>query len=222
VEWCGGEAVAVIDDHDAIHTAVELWCRRAEPPIPFARSCFSVHEFLAEFPFGLDSEVCTVVFDPEWDGKGVDFDSLNALVQRHYRVIIYSDVDTDEIILTCLDLGAATYVVKSEGHAHLINAIRASKSNTPYVAPRMEKAILNDRAVGRPNLGPREKEVLRAWLRTESKDQVARQLSVSTTTVNTHLQRVRAKYAAVGRPAATKAALVARAIQDGIITANDL
>ena len=38
------------------------------------------------------------------------------------------------------------------------------------------------------------------------------------TSVRTHLQRVRAKYAAVGRQARTKAALIARAVQDGYIS----
>ena len=73
-----------------------------------------------------------------------------------------------------------------------------------------------------PDLAPREKEDLIAWFRTDSKDGVARQLHIAPTTVRTHLQRVRAKYAAVGRPAATKAALVARAIQDGLVDVNDL
>ena len=35
-------------------------------------------------------------------------------------------------------------------------------------------------------------------------------------------QRARAKYAAVGRPAPTKAALIARAVQDGILSIEDL
>lgn len=74
----------------------------------------------------------------------------------------------------------------------------------------------------RPELAPREKEVLIAWFRTDSKDGVARQLHIAPTTVRTHLQRVRAKYAAVGRPAPTKAALVARALQDGLIHVDDL
>lgn len=74
----------------------------------------------------------------------------------------------------------------------------------------------------RPDLAPREKEVLIAWFRTDSKDGVARQLHIAPTTVRTHLQRVRAKYAAVGRPASTKAALVARAIQDGLVEVDDL
>lgn len=74
----------------------------------------------------------------------------------------------------------------------------------------------------RPELAPREKEVLLAWIRCDNKDDVARQLQISTTTVRTHLQRIRDKYAAAGRPASTKAALLARAIQDGLVDVNDL
>ncbi len=39
---------------------------------------------------------------------------------------------------------------------------------------------------------------------------------------NPHLCGIRVKYAAAGRDAPTKAALLARAIQDGLITADDL
>jgi DNA-binding NarL/FixJ family response regulator len=115
-----------------------------------------------------------------------------------------------------------TFLAKSERKDHLIDAIRAAGTDTPYVGPRMAGAMLNDGTIGRPNLAPREKEVLIAWFRTESKDLVARQLQIAPTTVRTHLQRVRAKYAAIGRPATTKAALVARAIQDGIVHVDDI
>jgi DNA-binding CsgD family transcriptional regulator len=74
----------------------------------------------------------------------------------------------------------------------------------------------------RPELAPREREVLLAWILCDNKDDVARQLQISATTVRTHVQRIREKYAAVGRPAPTKAALLARAIQDGLIDVNDL
>lgn len=74
----------------------------------------------------------------------------------------------------------------------------------------------------RPVLAPREKEVLLTWILNDNKNDVARQLQISATTVRTHLQRIRDKYAAAGRPANTKASLLARAIQDGLIDVNDL
>lgn len=74
----------------------------------------------------------------------------------------------------------------------------------------------------RPTLSDRERQVLVHWFGTDSKEVVGQLLFITTNTVNTHLRRVREKYAAVGRPAHTKASLVARALQDGIIQIDDL
>jgi DNA-binding NarL/FixJ family response regulator len=216
----GITSVAVVDEHDAIHAAVELWCSQSEPPIRFAGNYFSADQFLAEHPS--PSGVGPIVLELQKHRDGVDFASLDSIVSRRHRVIVYSHIATDEVILTALDRGAVTYLTKSERKDHLIDAIRAAGTDTPYVGPRMAMAMLNDGTIGRANLAPREKEVLVAWFRTESKDIVARQLQIAPTTVRTHLQRVRAKYAAVGRPATTKAALVARAIQDGIVNVDDI
>lgn len=73
-----------------------------------------------------------------------------------------------------------------------------------------------------PKLSQREIEVLRAWLNLDSKSAVAQSLSISLGTVNTHLARIRVKYNEVGRSSPTKAALVARAIQNGIVSIDDL
>ena len=40
-----------------------------------------------------------------------------ACTYRVDRVIVYSHMAADEVILTCLDLGAVTYLAKSEGRA---------------------------------------------------------------------------------------------------------
>jgi DNA-binding CsgD family transcriptional regulator len=80
----------------------------------------------------------------------------------------------------------------------------------------------NGNGVKQPQLSAREIEVLLEWLRNDSKLGVGRALHISIGTVGTHLQRIRAKYAAVGRPANTKAALVVRAIQDGLVDIDDL
>ncbi|MGW4243821.1 LuxR C-terminal-related transcriptional regulator [Nocardia sp. NPDC004722] len=73
----------------------------------------------------------------------------------------------------------------------------------------------------RPALSPREIEVLLAWLRCDSKDAAAHELYLSVSTVSTHIARIRAKYLAAGRAAATKAALFARAVQDEIIDLDE-
>jgi DNA-binding NarL/FixJ family response regulator len=216
------DSVAVIDDHDAIHTAVGFWCAEARPPIRVIGNYFSTEQFVAKHPCGLTSGVGAVIFDLELQTCRLDFDALEQVVDAGHRVIVYSQVAADEVILTCLDRGAVTYLLKSEGKDRLIEAIRAARTDNPYVGPRMASAIFNHRTFGRPTLAPREKQVLIEWFHVERHDIVAQRLNIGSSTVRTHLQRVRAKYAAVGRPATTKAALVARAIQDGHISVDDL
>jgi DNA-binding NarL/FixJ family response regulator len=213
--------VAIIDDHDVVHAGIESWCKDAVPPIDLIGSFVKPSDFLAMYP-DAENEVDVVLLDLQIDGKRPDLDVLRTLCERGQCVIVYSHMSADELILNCLDIGAVTYLVKSEGKRHLIDAIRAAHSTTAYVGPRMGKALLNDSTLGRIKLSEREKEVLVAWFQTESKELVGKRLYIAPTTVRTHLQRARAKYASVGRPAPTKSALLARAIEDGILSLNDL
>ncbi|WP_425402202.1 response regulator transcription factor [Gordonia shandongensis] len=85
--------------------------------------------------------------------------------------------------------------------------------STPTPRATMPRLAVAGRA--RPALSTREVEVLLAWMASESKEDAAHRLFISQSTVSTHISRIRAKYAAVGRSAPTKAHLLARALQDG-------
>ncbi|UHJ57091.1 LuxR family transcriptional regulator [Mycolicibacterium fortuitum] len=74
----------------------------------------------------------------------------------------------------------------------------------------------------RVQLSEREREILVTWLKTDSKMAAGQELYLTQSTVRTYLQRIREKYDRAGRPARTKAALVARAIQDGYIGLDEL
>lgn len=99
---------------------------------------------------------------------------------------------------------------------HLVSQPLVSVTDAP--APQTEAAP----ELPRPRLTNREIEVLRTWLMLDSKPAVAEELFISLGTVNTHLTRIRAKYAEMGRTASTKAALVARAVQDGLVRLDEL
>lgn len=213
--------IAIIDDHDVVHAGIQAWCADADPPIELADSFTRPAEYFAKYP-GASDDVDVVLLDLQIEGNRPDFETLSHLSDRGQRVIVYSHITADEVILKCLELGAVTYLVKSEGKRHLIEAIHSAHTVTPYVGPRMGKAMLNDGTMGRIKLTEREKQVLIAWFQTESKDLVAKRLFIAPTTVRTHLQRARAKYAGVGRPASTKSALLARAVEDGILSLKDL
>lgn len=194
-----------------------MWCAHAHPPIQVVGSYRRPEEFLAQ-----PNPVDVLLLDPQIDNLRPNYDALRHLCVAGQRVVVYTKLSADEIILRCLDFGALGFIVKSEGKRHLIDAIHAAAAAEPYVGPRMASALANDRAFGRIKLSQREKEVLVAWFQTESKEIVAERLFIAPTTVRTYLQRARAKYAAVGRPAPTKSALLARAVEDGILSLAEL
>lgn len=92
----------------------------------------------------------------------------------------------------------------------------------PGRAAELVDLEIPNREMPRPSLTAREQDVLLCWLTSDSKTAVSTELGLSDGTVKTHLHRIRGKYEAVGRNATTKAALVARALQDGLIRLEDL
>ncbi|WP_425324084.1 response regulator transcription factor [Gordonia polyisoprenivorans] len=99
---------------------------------------------------------------------------------------------------------------------------RPQHDSRPHLDPRHRHLYaVNRPASRRPELSRREIEVLVAWLHAESKQEAAKSLFISVSTVSTHVARIRAKYESVGRAANTKSALFARAIQDGYVSLDE-
>lgn len=213
-------AVVVIDSQSVVRAGIRAWCHESRAPIEVVDDFADSDEFFSAYSAGSPG-VDVVLLDPARGGK-VDASVIREICSAGFRTVVYSHIGNAHAIRSALDSGAATYLVKSEGRDHLIDALLSANTDTPHIGPLMAAALSNDPTIDRPLLAPREQEVLIAWFRTESKNVVAEQLFISTSTVRTHLQRIRAKYAAAGRPAATKAALVARAIQDGLIGIDEL
>ncbi len=216
-----GMPVAVVDDHSVVHAGIAGWCSAADPPIHVIARYPSPGEILAD-PDANPDIIAAVVLDLQFAESSPDLSSTAALCERGFRIVIFSQHTRSDLVLDCLDLGVVTYLSKLEGETHLVAALHAAGSNRPYLSPTMAQAMSQDSRPSRPTLSPREREVLLAWFQTESKALVGKRLFITTGTVNTHLERIRAKYAQVGRPASTKAALVARAIQDGLVDPDQL
>lgn len=210
--------VVLVDDHPVVTAGVRAWCGLADPPIRVVAHGANVS--VAWLPPGDVADV--VVLDLQLDVTGPAFGDLRRLVDAGRQVVVYSMRSDRETVLTSLDIGAFTYLTKSEGEEHLVAAIEAAAAGTPYTPPALSGAFGTDDRPHRPRLSPRESEVLLEWFHCESKEMVARRLHITVHRVNSCLERVRVKYANVGRAAPTKAALVARAIQDGLISTDEL
>lgn len=80
-------------------------------------------------------------------------------------------------------------------------------------------AIDTDARLDEAGLTSREQQVLTLYAQGRKGESVARELSISTDTVNDHVKSIRRKYACIGRPAPDKISLYQRAVQDGYLPA---
>ena len=210
--------VVIVDDHPAIRAGVQAWCQMAQPPIEVVAAGPDLGVAWTE-P-GRSTPV--VIMDLHLAAGVPVYADLSRLVEHGRQVVVYSMREDTSTVLTCLEMGAFTYLTKAEGNAHLVAAAHAAAECRPYVSPSLAGAMGIDRRPSRPMLAPREVDVLLEWFRSESKELVAQKLGLSPRTVSSYIDRVRIKYANTGRSASTKAALVARAIQDGLIKLDEL
>ena len=209
--------VVIVDDHPAIINGVRGWCEGADPPITVVDS--GNRPAVAFAGPGRDADV--VVFDLLY-GREPDYPALRRLIAENRRIIVYSQEESADTVLRCVEMGVATYLTKAEGDEHLVPAIHAIAAGATYTGPMLSGVLAGDRRPGRPVLSEREREVLIAWFECESKSLVAKRLHLSVKTVDTYIERVRMKYADTGRPATSKSALMIRALQDGIVDITEL
>jgi two-component system, NarL family, nitrate/nitrite response regulator NarL len=141
---------------------------------------------------------------------------VERLVAAGRRVVVHTVHHDEETLARAGRTGCCAVVPKAHGEAPLVAAVLAAAGDRPCPRPP------GPPPVERPRLTARERDVLLAWLRCESKRTVAARCHLSPRTVEGYIDRVRLRYAEVGRPAPTKASLVARALQDGLIALDEL
>jgi DNA-binding NarL/FixJ family response regulator len=128
------------------------------------------------------------------------------LDQAEKVAVIASDTGDASALV---DVALRFFLAGQRTRAHEVWS-RAAESTT---LPALEKVTTE----GQVELSEPEIMILNAWLQADSRAAAAHKLGISSPTVRIHLLRIRTKYAAAGRPARTKAALTARAVEDGIL-----
>ena len=117
------------------------------------------------------------------------------------RVLILTTFDLDEYVVGALRAGASGFLAKDVPADDLVTAIRTVAAGEAVVAPRILKRLLDKFAESLPDpsaapprdlrvLTDREREVLVQLARGLSNAEIAKELSVSETTVKTHVGRV--------------------------------
>ncbi len=204
--------VGVIDDHPVVIEGVRAWLA-ADPAITVTHAGDS----LDAIPDGLD----VLILDLNLHGRLV-IDDVRRLAQARQRIVAFSQFTEQDMVLAALDAGACAFVAKSEGRAHLLDTVTAVAADRPYLTPTAAGALAGDRRSCAPKLSERERTALLWWFQSMSKASVARRMGISTHTVDMFIKRARLKYAQAGRPAPTKADMLVRAIEDGLVRPEEV
>jgi two-component system, NarL family, nitrate/nitrite response regulator NarL len=210
--------VAIIEDHPVVTEGVASWIR--SDPRQRVRLVLTARD-LAGLGTGPRPLADVVILDLELSGELVT-GQIPGLVATGYRVVAFSGHSDPVIVMETLDNGAHAYVSKDEGRDHLVEAVLAAAADRPYVTRSQARAMLADQSPDRPALSQQEQQALLLWFQGMSKASVGRRMSISENTVRQYISRARAKYAATGRTATSKDALLARAIEDGVIKPGEI
>jgi len=210
--------VAIIEDHPVVTEGVASWIQ--SDPSQRVRVVLTARD-LARLRAVPQPSVDVLILDLELAGELVTA-QIPGLVGAGYRVVAFSGHSDPVIVMETLDNGAHAYVSKEEGRDHLVEAVLAAADDRPYVTRSQARAILADQGPARPLLSQQERQALLLWFQGMSKASVARRMSISENTVRQYISRARAKYAATGRTAPSKDALLARAIEDGVIKPGEI
>jgi DNA-binding NarL/FixJ family response regulator len=208
--------VAIIEDHPVVTEGVTSWIQ--SDPGQRVRLVQTGRDLA-----GLQAvpKPDVVILDLELSGELVT-GQIPGLVSAGYRVVAFSGHSDPAIVMETLDNGAHAYVSKDEGREHLVEAVLAAAADRPYVTRSQARAMLDDQRPARPTLSEQERQALLLWFQGMSKASVGRRMSISENTVRQYISRARAKYAATGRIAPSKDALLARAIEDGVIKPTEI
>lgn len=134
------------------------------------------------------------------------------------KVVFYSAETGDKMLDRAIDLKAAGVISKEESAEHLIFGLQQVLGGQSYFSPDLKKRLVRTRGIQPRSrlstLSPREQEVLCYLAQDYSVREVAQELGVRPTTIETHRQSLRAKLDLRG------AAGMARfAIREGLLEA---
>lgn len=212
----GPVTALIVDDHPVVIAGVLSWIDRdPEHRVRVVGTAATIGD-LADAP-----AADVIVLDLELDGSLV-VDRIPELAAAGRRIVAFSAHVDPGLILNVMEAGACAYITKDEGPEHLVETIVSVAQDRPYVTRSHAKSILSDTRPGRPTLSAQERQALLLWFQGMSKASVGRRMGITENTVRQYIDRARIKYARSGRPAPTKDALLARAIEDGLIAPTEV
>jgi DNA-binding NarL/FixJ family response regulator len=119
------------------------------------------------------------------------------------EVLIFTGIETEELVFSVFDAGARSYILKSDTRAQLLAALYAAADHRPYFTTKVGELIFSRYAAMRRTLpddagesgilSPREREIVQLVAEGRTSKEVATRLGISVKTAETHRAAVMRK-----------------------------
>lgn len=142
--------------------------------------------------------------------SGIEATSRIAKELPEVHVLVLTTYETDDDILGAIEAGASGYLLKAAPQEEIVAGIRAVAEGHTVLAPTIAATLvtrMRGERPGRPQLSPREREVLGLVAAGRSNPEIARELFIGEATVKTHLIHVFEKLEVSDRTRAVTLAL---------------
>lgn len=202
--------LALIDDHELVREGLAaLLAAHAQGIVELVYSGASVADALAAGP---TVALLDVDLGP---GSAPVAISTSTLAGAGVAVLLISAFDDAASVRAGLRAGALGFVAKRVSYEALEEALGCAARGELYLS--VDLAAILATAAETPELSPRELDALRLYASGLKLSAVAHRMGISPHTAKEYLDRVRAKYSQVGRPARTRTELYAAASRDGLL-----
>jgi two-component system NarL family response regulator len=193
--------VLVVDDHPVVRQGLIGMLEEASDIVIVGQGR-NGHEAIAVFQQQQPDVTLMDLRMPEMEGVAAITVICNEFPNA--RIIVLTTYDTDEEIYRGLRAGAKGYLLKDSEPEELLTAIRTVNRGQQYIPPNVA-AKLVQRMTG-PELSDRELEVLQLIGQGMSNQEISTALTISESTVKTHVNRILSKLDVKDR---TQAAILA-------------
>jgi NarL family two-component system response regulator LiaR len=195
----------IVDDHSVVRQGLHMFLS-LDPEIEVVGEAANGAEAIQMVKSLGPDVVLMDLLMPVMDGI-----SATQVIRRDYpdtEVVALTSVLEDESVINAVRAGAIGYLLKDTQAEDLVKAIRAAAAGQVQLSPRAAERLMREiRAPESPEkLTERETEVLRLVALGKSNKEIASDLSISETTVKTHVSNILMK---LNLPSRTRAALYA-------------
>ncbi|MBI5304767.1 MAG: response regulator transcription factor [Chloroflexi bacterium] len=195
--------ILIADDHGVIRAGMRAVLEKE-----------SDFQIVGEAADGLDAQSLAVALKPDIllldinmpGADGIQITRELTATVPQVRILILTLHEGVSMLREAMTAGAAGYIVKKADDVEVVGAINTVMRGEMYVHPSMMQALVRDMSpraeIAKPSmtvLTPRETEVLRLIARGQTNRQIAKTLTLSVRTVDTHRANLMNKLSARNR-----------------------